>query len=102
MDLAALTQQAKEIKALYAARNEKQWSAAEYLQGFVGDVGNLSKLLMAHNGYRQIEGVDEKIKHELADCLWSVLILADELKIDLEGEFSKLVQDFKNKIPSQA
>ncbi|WP_405796899.1 hypothetical protein [Streptomyces sp. NBC_01506] len=42
--------------------------------GFVGDVGDLAKLVMAEDGARP-GGGREALEHELADCLWSVLIL---------------------------
>src|SRR5690606_41720128 len=47
-----------------------RWTAAEYMQGFVGDVGSLAKLVMIHNGVREGEATTERLAHELADCLW--------------------------------
>jgi NTP pyrophosphatase (non-canonical NTP hydrolase) len=86
-----LTQKAKVIKEKYAAQNEgfgrKKWEATDYYQGFVGDVGDLGKLIMAKNNLREYKDQDKKLAHELADCLWSILILADELGVDLEKEF---------------
>lgn len=45
------------------------------------------KLLMAKEGIRQIEDADNKIAHELADCLWCILVLSDKYKIDIEKAF---------------
>ena len=42
--------------------------------------------------------MDEKIKHELSDCLWAVMMIADELDIDLENEFVKNMDQLKNRI----
>jgi len=42
--------------------------------------------------------VDEKIKQELSDCLLSILIIADELKIDMENEFIKTIEHLQEKI----
>ena len=68
------------------------------MQGLMGDVGDLVKLVMAHNGLRSIDDADEKIKHELADCLWSVMVLADELGVDLAVEFVKTMDALENRI----
>ncbi len=57
------------------------------MQGFVGDVGDLMKLVMAKAGARPTTEVDRKLAHELADCLWSVLVLAKLYDVNLEKEF---------------
>lgn len=102
MDLKKLTQKAKEIKEAYSIINKKKgnkkWSKAEYLQGFIGDVGDLSKLILAKNNYRKIPDFDKKIAHELSDCLWSILIIADELNLDLESEFINSMEELKKRI----
>lgn len=102
MDLKKLTKKANEIKDAYIVLNKKEgrkkWSKSEYVQGFIGDVGDLSKLIMAKNNFRHIEDVDKKISHELSDCLWSILIIADELDIDLESEFLNSMKELKKRI----
>lgn len=98
MTLKELTQKAKEIKEKYDAINQKKWGVAEYTQGFVKDVGDLTKLVMAKNGFRKVEDLDEQLKHELCDCLWSVLIIADELGIDIEEEFSSQMEKLSKRI----
>ena len=64
--------------------------ASAIMQGFVVDVGDLMKLVMAKSGARQVDGVDAKLRHELADCLWSVLVLAQLYEIDLEAAFTEM------------
>jgi NTP pyrophosphatase (non-canonical NTP hydrolase) len=66
------------------------------MAGFVGDVGDLSKIIMAKHGLRNMEDVDEKLAHELSDCLWSILVLASKYGIDLPNEFMKTM-DFLDK-----
>lgn len=98
MELKDLIQKAKEVKDKYASLDQRPWGVAEYTQGFVKDVGDLTKLVMAKNGFRKEESVDEKLEHELCDCLWSVLVIADELGIDIENEFPKQMESLKEKI----
>lgn len=47
----------------------KTWTRDQIVSGFVGDVGDLVKLTMAKDGLRQKDNLDEKLEHELADCL---------------------------------
>jgi NTP pyrophosphatase (non-canonical NTP hydrolase) len=68
------------------------------MAGFVGDVGDLSKLVMAKANLRHISDVDAKIAHELADCLWSVLVIADRLDVDLEDAFSKTMAELDGRL----
>ena len=105
MEFRELIKKAKEIKESYAELNEQKgegvWGVVEYTQGFVGDVGDLTKLVMAKKGFRSYEDVDEKLAHELADCLWSVVVIAEELDIDLESEFLKTMEELKQRISSE-
>ncbi len=69
------------------AEKRRPWTREEIMQGFVVDVGDLMKLTMAKRGSRSVEDVDRKLAHELSDCLWSVLVLAQLHDVDLEREF---------------
>lgn len=84
---------------LQQANGQKIWNAQDRTAGFVGDVGDLSKLVMAKYNLRTVDGdVDEKLAHELSDCLWSIMIIADELGIDLEKEFTKTMTELHERI----
>lgn len=83
---------AKAVRARYAAMEDRRfgrrWTAEEIMLGFVGDVGDLAKLVQGKAGVRPTPALDEKVAHELADCLWCVLTLADEYGVDLEASFA--------------
>jgi NTP pyrophosphatase (non-canonical NTP hydrolase) len=101
MEFKQLIARAKEIRAVNAELTQKDgckpWGLAERTQGFVGDVGALAKLIMAKNGYRKYDNIDAKLAHELADCLWSVMMIADEAGIDLEEAFLKTMNEIEQK-----
>jgi len=105
MDLAHLTARAMEIHARFAcaalAENRRPWSREEIMQGFVGDVGDLMKLVMAKNGLRSADDLDAKLAHELADCLWSVLTLANLYEVDLERSFLSTMNDIEVKLAAK-
>jgi NTP pyrophosphatase (non-canonical NTP hydrolase) len=103
MQLAELTARALEVRAAFAAHEARRpgghsWSREEVMQGFVGDVGDLMKLVMAKAGARPIVDVDRKLAHELSDCLWSVLVLAQLYDIDLEQEFLGTMREIETKL----
>ena len=98
MEFQTLIQKAQVLRdefALQEARRGKRWGLTEHFQGFVGDVGDLGKLIMAQQGLRPGSDIDKRLVHELADCLWSILIIADELHIDLEQGFLATMEDLR-------
>jgi NTP pyrophosphatase (non-canonical NTP hydrolase) len=100
--LPRLTARAKKIRALYDAQalaaGTRPWRPAELAQGFVGDVGDLMKLVMAKEGLRPAEDLDVALAHELADCLWSVLLLADAYSVKLEPAFFTTMRQLEQKL----
>jgi len=91
-----------QIRQRFAAQeqagNGRAWTRAEIMQGFVVDVGGLMKLVMAKSGLRPVAEVDQKLAHELSDCLWSVLVLAKLYDVDLEKEFLATMDDLEAKL----
>ncbi|WP_329483148.1 nucleotide pyrophosphohydrolase [Kribbella sp. NBC_01484] len=102
MDLATLQARAVAIKELYDRYNvtagRTAWTSGDLALGFVGDVGDLAKLVMAVDGRREIEDAHTRLGHELADCLWSVLVLADRYGVDLGAEFTQMTGDLEAKL----
>lgn len=68
-------------------RYGRVWTTEELALGFVGDVGDLAKLIQADAGVRHIDDCKAKLGHELSDCLWSIIVLAHKCGIDLQAEF---------------
>ncbi len=100
-----LLNRAAEIRAKYDELNQKKrnvtWNNQDLMAGFVGDVGDLSKIIMAKNGLRAMDDVDKKLAHELSDCLWSILVLAKKFNIDIETEFMKTMDELDSRIDSE-
>ena len=102
-DLKNLMAQAEAIRQQYEEQNAKQgktvWRIRDYAMGFVGDVGDLQKLVMAkENLHDDIDDVDAKLGHELADCLWSILVIAGYYGLDLEQEFTATMKHIEKRI----
>ncbi len=97
-----LLSRAIEIRAKYDQLNNTKrnitWNEQDLMAGFVGDVGDLSKIIMAKHGLREMDNVDDKLAHELSDCLWSILVLADKFNVDLVSQFMATMDSLENKI----
>lgn len=102
MDIKEISQRAVEIKEKYFSWDRKRtgrtWTREETMDGFIVDVGELMRLVMAKKGLRDEEHVDQKLAHELADCLWSILVLAHMYNVDIEKEFVKTMEELEIKI----
>lgn len=84
-DIKILEQRAMEIKRKYDQlerdQNHQPWNAIKLTRGFKKDVSELMTIV-------EQDMVDrKKLSHELADCLWSVLVIARKLDVDLERSF---------------
>jgi hypothetical protein len=107
MEFQQLVERALQIRAQYSeleqSRYGRSWENDEIALGFVGDVGDLAKLVIAHNGVRNIPDAHERLAHELSDCLWSIIVLSHNYGFDLEAIFlenldalEKLIEQQKN------
>ncbi|MFI9310999.1 MazG nucleotide pyrophosphohydrolase domain-containing protein [Streptomyces triculaminicus] len=104
MNLEEMQQRAIEIYGLYDELNRRDrrvWQTHEFMLGFMGDVGDLAKLVMAEEGARENPGGRPALEHELADCLWSVLILAHLYRVDLASAFDRTMAELEASVSAQ-
>jgi NTP pyrophosphatase (non-canonical NTP hydrolase) len=106
MSIPHLTERAMTVRNLYAQleqqRYGKSWDTTDLMLGFVGDVGELAQLVQAATGTRNHDGeLTESLGHELADCLWSVLVLAHQLDIDLEAAFESTMSTLEERVTAK-
>ena len=97
MDFQQMQDRARSVRSRYAAVEASEygrsWTTEEIMLGFLGDVGDLAKLVQGKAGVRPHEDLDEALAHELADCLWSVLTLADAYDVDLAAAFTSTMDE---------
>lgn len=102
MDFQTIIERARVIRRKYAQLEKvnygREWTGEELVLGFMGDVGDLAKFIQAKEGIRGPADVDDALAHELSDCLWSVIVLADEYNIDLEKSFAKTMDELDNRL----
>ena len=108
VEFKALIQRALAVRsqfAVFEARNYgREWTTEELTLGIMKDAGDLAALVQASERVRQAEGADvgKAVRHELSDCLWSVIVLADRLGIDLEAAFTQTMDDLGSQLPGSA
>lgn len=102
MELEQIIKRAAEVKEKYheleMKKYGKKWTNSQIAEGFVGDVGDLMKIIMAKEGLREMDNIDEKLEHELADCLYCVALLANKYGINLEKAFLENMDKLETKI----
>jgi NTP pyrophosphatase (non-canonical NTP hydrolase) len=106
MEFSEMQEQARAVRRRYAQeearRYGRSWTPEEVMLGFLGDVGDLAKLVQGKAGVRPREDLDEALAHELADCLWSVLTLADNYGVDLESAFTGTMREIADYLDGRA
>lgn len=105
MEFQDMIQRAMEVRRQYARWEQsmygRSWTNEELAMGFVGDVGDLTKLIMAQSGVRDVPDVQGKLAHELADCLWSILVLSQVYGVDLESAFVQTMDELEQHLATQ-
>jgi len=100
MELQKLINRAMDLRRQYEKKETELYGAPstdeDIAQGFLGDVNNLIKLIMAERGKRNIANSREKLEAQLAHCLWSVIVLAKMHNIDLERSFMETMDRLEN------
>jgi len=99
VDFQKIIDRAMHVRRQYEVKENQQygsaWTSEEIALGFVGDIGDLAKLIMAENGRRNIANSREKLEHELSDCLWSLIVLSRLHNINLESSFLRTMDELE-------
>jgi NTP pyrophosphatase (non-canonical NTP hydrolase) len=98
-DIIKLQDRAMEIRRRYndleKKRGSQPWDALKLANGFKKDVSDLIEIIEKRN-------LDQKmLNHELADCLWSVLVIAKKLDVDIERAFWTTMLELDNRIDGE-
>ena len=98
-DITKLQNRAMEIRRRYnqleRSRGKEPWDALQLAKGLKKDVSDLIAMLEIS----ELEPI--KVSHELADCLWSVLVLARKLDVDIERAFWTTMLELDNRLDGE-
>jgi len=98
-DIKDLQKKAMEINRRYAEQSKKKgedpWTVQQLAQGYSGDIQELIELLEGKGA------PENKLSHELGDCLWSVLVIAYKLGIDVEQAFWRTMAELDERFEKE-
>jgi NTP pyrophosphatase (non-canonical NTP hydrolase) len=102
MDINELTKKVFQVENLYhdfdKKNGNKKWAAEESYVGLVSDVGDLGRLILAKEGFRDGPDDNKNLGRELAEILCSILFLAKKYNIDLEKSFIEEINNLEKKL----
>jgi len=110
MEFQRIIKRALEIRKKYSDLEKKkygkEWDNEQVMKGFLKDVEDLKKLVAEEekkkSSFRDVMRVDSKLSHEMADCLWSILVLAERYGINMEKSFFETMEEIENKIDKES
>jgi len=105
MDLDNMISEGLRIRQKYddwaVKNNVRKWGLLERTTGLVTDIGELTEYVMVHMGYRGGENNQEKLKHEICDCIYSLICIADYVGVDIKKEFPNLIEELDRRLDAQ-
>lgn len=93
MEIADLARRAVDMRERIAEFERKnygaEWTTTDLVSGLMTDVGDLAAAIQRVQGRRPVRDIApmEELEHELGDCLWALLVLAERFDIDLDAAF---------------
>jgi len=108
MDIEAMQQRAVEVRARFTVFEEasygQAWSTEDLVMGLMTDVGDLSAIVHRLEGRRPLRDADpkEELAHELSDCLWVLLVLADRYGVEMGPSFAGTMNGIEAWIDGQS
>jgi len=102
MQIDELTQHALKIRDLYSVYEQKksyrEWTAEQTYQGLVSDVGDLGRLVLSKEGFREHPDLEKNMEHEFAEILWATLVLSNHYGVDLVKAFHSEMESLEKKL----
>lgn len=103
--LSTAREEALAVRSLYEVLEErfngKTWSLHELMIGFSNDVGNIGRLILAHDDTWGIDGDPRaELKHKLAESMWWTFVLADRLDIDIDEAYAETMDSIRTGLQS--
>ena len=91
MEFQKILVRAMQVRRLYEEKEKELYGSPRTMEeiaaGFTADASNLEKLIGAQNGKRKILNSRDMLEHQLANCLWSLIVISNDHGVDLEKSF---------------
>lgn len=105
IDFSGVVTRAMQIRQIYHELEKQNhgapWSSQEDMVGFVYDVGELGRMVMASEGRWVYPGdLKQDLGDKLSECLWWVFVLSGRLGIDLNTAFAGKMAELESSLSS--
>ncbi len=101
MDFKEILKRNRQVMQLYIDSDNRrlghEWHRGEYAKALAADVGALIKYTMAKDGLREVENIDQKLKHEIGDVLSCLMFVADKYDIDIEKAYLETMDELEDR-----
>ncbi len=102
-DFSIAVERSIRIRKLYHELEKRKhggpWTNQEDVIGFVYDVGELGRMVMAAEGRWVHPGdLPKDLADKLSECLWWLFVLSDRLGVDLTSAFSSKMAELENSL----
>ncbi len=79
----------RQFAAFERATYGREWTTEDLALGLMKDVGDLAEVVQRMEGKRPARSTSAlaDLEHEISDCLWSLLVLADKYEVDVAFAF---------------
>lgn len=102
MNLQEIIEKSLESRALYEIYEKEHFgrirTPEEIYTTLVSDVGDLGRLVLAREQMGDIDNLDQKLKHELAECLINICVFSKKYNINLEEAFLLEIKEIEKKV----
>ena len=73
----------------------REWSVEDLVLGLTTDVGDLAEIVQRLEGKRPPRSSPAltDLEHEISDCLWSLLVIADRYDLDVPAAFVRTMDE---------
>ncbi|WP_367872542.1 hypothetical protein [Luteolibacter sp. Populi] len=104
-DFSDAVKRSMQIRKLYHELEKRNhgdpWTKQEDVIGFVYDVGELGRMVMAAEGRWKHQGeLDKDLPDKLAECLWWLFVLSERLGIDINAAFASKMAELEASLSS--
>jgi len=104
-DFSGAVKRSMQVRKLYHELEKRKhggaWTKQEDMIGFVYDVGELGRMVMASEGRWMHQGdLDKDLGDKLAECLWWLFVLSDRLGIDINTAFASKMGELEESLSS--
>lgn len=98
MDFKEMRRKTLEVLEKLYSSEAKKWSIETRFMDLIEEVGELANAVLVKQGHKPWKRKKSDLGDSFADVLFDLIVLAEEMGIDLEKEYEKMVKSLEERI----